>query len=400
MKNLGCPRIAVVLSHPIQHFCPQYESWSQHDEWDIRVFFASSAGLETYEDPDYGKEIVWENVELNFPHTFLNEGEVRPINPGLDAPKLESRLADYEPDAVIVYGYAQKLQRRALQWGYERRGVNTLMFSDAEGRQSRAWYRRVAKRALLPIFIYRKVDGFLTVGDANENYHSKYGARPDRLFRLSYPIDRDTYEEAYRNREALSARAREKHDVGKDAFVCSVVGKFVSWKRQKDLIDALRHIGEDDRDVVAFIIGSGEREDRLKQRAERLRGNRVIFPGFVKPDALPKYYAASDAYVHTSSVEPHSVAISESIYMGCPVVLSDRCGSYGPNDDVQPGRNGFVYECGDTMALANEIHRLARNLTLQDRFSQASRNFAVQAQRKSHGEGLRTALTGVGLLSP
>ena len=198
MSTSGRPQIAVVLSHPIQHFCPQYESWNQHDEWDIKVFFASSTGLETYKDPDYGKEIAWENVELNFPHTFLNEGEVRPINPGLDAPNLESHLGDYAPDVVIVYGYIQKLQRRALTWANEHKEVRSLMISDSEDRHSRAWYKQIAKRALLPAFIYHKVDGFLTVGDANEDYHLKYGARPDRLFRLSYPIDRDTYEEASR----------------------------------------------------------------------------------------------------------------------------------------------------------------------------------------------------------
>jgi glycosyltransferase involved in cell wall biosynthesis len=58
---------------------------------------------------------------------------------------------------------------------------------------------------------------------------------------------------------------------------------------------------------------------------------------------LPAYYAVSDVYIHPPSIEPHSIAMSEAIYVGCPVVLSDRCGSFGPTDDVREGINGFVY---------------------------------------------------------
>jgi glycosyltransferase involved in cell wall biosynthesis len=396
MTSANRPRVAVVLSHPIQHFCPQYTSWAQYEDWEIRVFFASSAGVEAYTDPDYGEEIEWEGIDLDFPHQFLNDGEVLPIDPQLDAPDLETHLGAYNPDVLVMHGYIQKLQRRALHWGYES-DVTVLMFSDSEQRQHRPWYKRLAKKLVLPSYIYRKIDGFLTVGDANEDYHLNYGARPDQLFRLSYPIDRDFYDASYGDREALGQEIRGAYDVSPDAAVFSVVGKLVPWKRQKDLIDALaRH--DASQDVVAFIIGSGEREDMLKRRAGRLDAHRVVFTGFVQPTELPKYYAASDAYVHPSSVEPHSVAISEAVYMGCPAVISDRCGSYGPNDDVQIGRNGFVYPCGDTRTLAHNLERLASSPGLKQRMGKASHRFAVQAQEKSHGEGLRAALTFFGHL--
>jgi glycosyltransferase involved in cell wall biosynthesis len=394
--STSSPRVAVVLSNPIQHFCPQYTSWAQHDDWEIKVFFASSAGVEAYTDPDYGEEIAWEGIDLDFPHQFLNDGEVLPINPQIDAPDLEQHLNAFDPDVLVMYGYIQKLQRRALHWGAGR-DTTVLMFSDSEQRQHRPWCKRLAKKLVLPSYIYRKIDGFLTVGDANEDYHLHYGARPDQLFRLSYPIDRDFYDASYEDREALGREIRDAYDISADAAVFSVVGKLVPWKRQKDLIDALAHI-DPSQDVVAVIVGSGEQEEALKRRAERLDVHRVVFTGFVQPTELPKYYAASDAYVHPSSVEPHSVAISEAIYMGCPAVISDRCGSYGPNDDVQIGRNGFVYGCGDTRALARDLERLATSPDLRRRMGDASHCFAVQAQEKSHGEGLRAALTFFGHL--
>ena len=75
-------------------------------------------------------------------------------------------------------------------------------------------------------------------------------------------------------------------------------------------------------------------------------------------------YCAADVYVHCSDNEPHSLAITEAIYCGLPVVLSDRCGSYGPTDDVQPGINGFVYRCGDVSDLSRCIVTRSKNMSM------------------------------------
>lgn len=392
---MNTPRIAVTISHPIQHFCPQFNSWSAEDAWNIKVFFASKAGLETYEDEGFQEEIKWPELEMNFPHAFLNQGRVEPINHQLDAPELEHELQDYSPDVLITYGYVQKYQRRAQCWGASN-DVPVLMFSDSETRQARSIFKKILKKMTLP-FHYRNIDGFLTVGDSNEDYHQQYGARPDQLYRLSYPIDRDFYETCYERKDEYRKTIRKNFDIAPDAFVCGMVGKLIGRKRQKDLIRALKHL-DSQKQCVALIVGSGEMKQELAEEAEKVIGHRVILTGFVDHRELPKYYAAMDTYVHASSLEPHSVAISEAIYMGCPVVLSDRCGSYGPADDVRPGYNGFVYSCGDSATLAEKLSALAKNPQLRRDFSDSSRSFARRAQRKSHGEGLKAALTDLGLL--
>ena len=91
------------------------------------------------------------------------------------------------------------------------------------------------------------------------------------------------------------------------------------------------------------------------------------------------------------------VAISEAVYMGCPVVLSDRCGSYGPTDDVQVGRNGSVFPCGNVRALAAAIATIAADATLARDMADASREHGTQSQRRAHGTGLTAALRAAGL---
>jgi predicted hydrolase (HD superfamily) len=73
------------------------------------------------------------------------------------------------------------------------------------------------------------------------------------------------------------------------------------------------------------------------------------------------------------------------------VVLSDRCGSYGPTDDVQPGINGFVYRCGDVSDLSRCIvHALEEHV--HARMGEASSRIGRAHQALAHGAGLVQAL--------
>lgn len=385
------PRLAVVVSHPIQHFCPQYASWAANPEVDLCVFFASSAGLRAYEDKNFGRTVKWEGLDVNaFAHSFLDGDPPRPLGLKLDAPELDARLDDFSPDAVLIYGYAMPLQRRALRWA-RRNHRKTIFLSDSELRHHRPLHRRLAKTAFLRRYL-RHFDVFTTVGDANEEYYRTYGVPMERFVRMPFPIDVRSYEASRGDRQRLRVEARVRYGIADDDIVVSMAGKFVSWKRQRDLVAMLDHLGDSPQRIVVLLIGSGAEEATLRAMAERQTRHRVIITGFVQPTELPGLYAASDVYAHVAEKEPHSLAISEAVYMGLPVVLSDRCGSYGPTDDVQVGRNGFVYPCGDTRALASLVARLAAAPDLRASMGHASTAHGTHAQRLSHGEGIAAAM--------
>jgi glycosyltransferase involved in cell wall biosynthesis len=393
-RDRARPRVAIVVSHPIQHFCPQYASFAKSEDFEIRVFFGSSSGARPYEDKNFGLTIRWEALDLDgFPHEFLND-EAIPPSANLDAPNLDERLRAFDPQAVLLYGYNQRLSRRALRAG-QRLGARILMFSDGELRQRRSLAVRVAKRLLLPRYL-RSVGAFLTTGDANDEYYRHYGVPAGRLIRAPYPIDRARYERARVTAADDRAKIRRELGVPDDSLLCLVVGKLVDWKRQGDVVAMLSQPGMEGARVV--LIGTGRDEQRLRQQAERVAPDRVRFAGFVQPVDLPRYYAACDVYIHPSEREPHSVAVSEAVFMGCPIVISDRCGSYGSTDDVQPGRNGFVYRCGDVTGLVMAVRRLGANGVLRKRFAAASRTIGTHNQMLSHGDGLVSALACVGLI--
>jgi glycosyltransferase involved in cell wall biosynthesis len=351
-------RLAIVVSHPIQHFCPLYRAWAASKHWHIRVFFASRAGAEPYFDANFGRQVNWNSLGLDrFEHEFLNGDRMPPINRNIDAVSLDAALSSFDPYAVLSYGYNQRLQRRAQSWA-SRHGRQLLFFSDAESRHHRPLWQRLAKQVLLPRLL-KPIDRFITVGDANEEYYRQFGVPATKFVRGPFPIDRDAYATAHALRAELRRSTRESLGIGEAEFVAAIVGKLVSWKRQGDLIEAMGRM--DGAPAVALVIGSGATLAGLRHLAARQGRNRTVFAGFVDAHALAAYYAAADVYVHASSKEPHSLAVSEAAFMGLPVVVSDRCGSYGTDDDVRPGVNGLVYRCGDVDALRRLLSWLRDN---------------------------------------
>ncbi len=381
MKNRT--KVALVVSHPIQHFCPQYVSFSKIEGVDFKVFFASTLGLKKYMDPNFKREISWGNLRLEeFNHVFLNDGKVITSDEKIDAPDLDDALKGFGPEVVIIYGYFQKLQRRAHRWA---RTNNTSLayISDSELRHKRNPLRELVKYPFLRNF-FSGISHFLSVGDANEAFYRKYGVGKDRIVRMHFPIDISLYESCFDRKQELSRAIRTKFGIAESELIIAVVGKLASWKNQGHIIEAMKILEAEGFLLHLFVIGSGQTENELHELAASLKQSKVHFPGFVNIDELPSYYSATDIYVHPASLEPHSIAVSEAIYMGCPVILSNTCGSYGPTDDVQEGINGYIFEFGNIAELARTIKRLAQDEATRLSFGKASHNRSVGFQQRAH----------------
>jgi glycosyltransferase involved in cell wall biosynthesis len=389
------PHIAVVVSHPIQHFCPQYASLAKSTLWTLKVFFASTIGAEAYVDAALQMEIQWSNLYLDeFAHEFLND-QPKLSTRHLDAPSIGNNLAEFSPEVVIIYGYAQRFARRARLWA---KGNGCLIYyiSDSETHRRESFLRRGLKSSFIPR-LFRSIDRFLSVGNSNEFYYARQGVTTQRITRMNFPIDVRLYDRAFERRAEIRSEMRATLGWDESIPIASIVGKLIDIKRQRDAIAAMSVLRRK-CEIRLIIIGSGPNESILRRYADEVAPDTVHFAGFIPPDELPKYYAASDLYLQTSEYDRHSLAVSEAIYMGLPVIVSSTCGSYGPHDDVQPGRNGFVYPLGDVSKLVDLVYQLSQDPIRRQTFAVASREYALAAQRRAHGKFLEEALVADGLL--
>lgn len=384
------PKLAIIVSHPIQHFCPQYSSWERLKAANLRVFFASRHGLDSYYDANFQQQIQWQGVRLEFPHVFLPGAKTRDLGARLDCPEVLDAMEEYDPDIVLVYGYAQPLQRRVMAWAKANKKWLVLI-GDSELHQLRPILRKLAKRVVLPR-VLRKVDMFLTVGDSNEAYYRSYGVPDDKMIRTCFPIDIEMFDEVFSKRSVFRERLRAVLGIPDDHLVVLSVGKFVTWKRQGDLVQVANRMRLSTDKITVVLAGTGPESENLHSLVEHSGAGGVIFAGFVPPEELAHYYAASDVYVHCASVEPHSLAVSEAIYMGLPALVSHRTGSYGPTDDVRIGLNGFVFQCGDTQALERVLRSLANDRVTRDAFGAESRRIGLRNQALAHREAIAQVL--------
>ena len=376
-------RVALVVSHPIQHFCPQYVSFAKNKEVVFKVFFGSALGSKKYYDPNFKKEISWDNLNLDqFDHCFLNGELALPSDGKLDAPSLDGELQIFKPLVVIIYGYYQKIQRRAHRWALKN-NVKLAYIADSELRHKRNKWKEFAKYFFIKNY-FSKIDYFLSVGDANEEFYRHYGVDRNKMIRMHFPIDVLQFEARFAERVSLRSAIRERYHVKENQLILSVVGKLVPWKNQDHIIDAMQVLEKEGIYVCLFILGSGEMLETWKVKSQLLKSSVVHFTGFVSPEELVAYYAATDIYVHPASIEPHSIAISEAIYMGCPVVISDRCGSYGETDDLQIGKNGYIFEFGSINDLAGKLMILTKDSEKRKNFSSYSHEVSLLTQRISH----------------
>jgi glycosyltransferase involved in cell wall biosynthesis len=387
-------RLAIVVSHPIQHFVPLYRALAASGDVQQCVFFASRVGLDRYYDEEMQTEIAWKiDLLSDYRHVFLPGAAAATRGDQLAKldPELAQNLADFDPDTVMVYGYSMAIARRAARWANDNRR-RLIMISDSELREPRSLLKQIAKQFVVR-WHYRRVDAFLAVGDENARYYRHYGAPPERIFRSPFTIDETSYRDAATKREMARAELIERHQLPDNALLALFVGKLSNRKRPQDLIEAVARLrGQTTRPIYALLAGGGELGDELAAQV-KLEGVPAHLLGFINVDVLPMLYAGSDVLVHTSQADPHPLVCSEAACIGLPMVLSDRVGAEGPTDIARRGENAFVYECGNVSALAAILADLAENPALLADYGMRSREIFEQQSMTASVAGIIDAMT-------
>jgi glycosyltransferase involved in cell wall biosynthesis len=376
-KETFKPRVAIVVSHPIQHFCPLYEALSSDGRLDITVVFGSLKGLEDYFDRDFARVVNWGYGAIGgFKWQVLGASEGRSYSSFYRTVQAVARaLRGLKPDAVVVYGYSDRRSLAAALWA-KVNGAKVLAIGDSELLHKRGFTKRCLKQMVVRLWL-RCVDTVLTCGDQNELYYQHYGFSRPRMTRSPIPIDEERYRTALERAPAHRQELRRRLGIPADAILCLNVGKMVSWKGQADLIRALAATAY--ANLWLCLVGDGPDRQRLEGLAAALQiRRRVVFAGFVKPTDLPPYYIASDLYVHPSLVDHHPLSITEAIFCGLPVITSDRVGSVGETDDVQAGRNGWVVPAGNWRRLAEMLSDVAARPEILNDASQCSLRISRQ----------------------
>ncbi len=365
-------RLAVAISHPIQHFAPWHREIAKIKEVDLRVFFCCDWGVASYLDSEFGVPVCWDTPLLEgYPYEFLPIAR-RPRRMSFwqfDNPGVEKALERFAPDVVQVFGYAHRTNWRVSSWTSRQRKP-LLLFSDSNLRAAKAVWKRLLKAVVVRKF-YSRVDGALFVGDNNRAYHRHYGLPDERLFPGAYPIGRSQLLAAVPDRERARRRVRERLRIPTDAFVVMFCGKYSPRKSPLDLVAAAHTAFQNGIPVWALLVGEGSERSAIEEYCRGKRVRNAVLTGFVNQSSMPEHYVAADALAVTSSYDPHPLVVTEGACLGLPAIVSDRVGCIGADDTARPGVSALVYPWGNRERLKEAIVSLYQDRPLYERMSAA-----------------------------
>jgi L-malate glycosyltransferase len=159
------------------------------------------------------------------------------------------------------------------------------------------------------------------------------------------------------------------------------ISTFRPIKRILDCIEALARLremesGSDSQFRVKLVMcGDGpERADAEKLAAQRGVADFVQFVGKQPQSEIRDYLSIADLFLLPSQSESFGLSALEA--MACEVpVIATRVG--GIPELIEDGRCGFLFEIGDTNAMAEAAQRLLNDEVLHKQFSKRGREIAV-----------------------
>jgi len=153
---------------------------------------------------------------------------------------------------------------------------------------------------------------------------------------------------------ADEAAARAALGLAADDLVVGVVAALRPEKSHETLLDAAAALAGRHPRLRVVLLGSGEREQALRDRATALGiGGRTQFAGF--RDDVARLLPGLDVKALTSVQETFPVSVLEAMAAARPVVMTDPP---GVPEIVVDGETGYRVPVGDAGALAGRLDQL------------------------------------------
>lgn len=390
-----CPyRLAYLVSHPIQYQAPLLRYLSEQPELSLKVFFLSDLSTRNYFDSGFGARIQWDVPLLDgYDYEFLPAvGRTDRLNFWVPFSWGLRQAIRQGFDAVWIHGYAHQANLRTVLIA-KQSGLKVFLRGESNLRSSkRGVVKRLLKEcALRPLF--RSIDGFLSIGEANTAYYRHYSVPQEKIFPMPYAVDNQFFQT--QSRAASSRREEFRSSLGLDPgrSVILYASKLVSWKRPRDLWMAYKLLSKDGKkEPSPYLIFVGEGDERAALEAETRRTGwlSVKFLGFRNQTELPAFYDLCDVFVLPSEHEPWGLVVNEVMNGKRPVIVSDQVGAAA--DLVHHGETGFVYPIGDVDALATCLRTIVKNPDLARIIGERARTRVSLYDFTTDWQGLHLAL--------
>lgn len=363
-------RLAIITTHPIQYYAPIFKLLYQRGNIDINVFYTwGEKALHKY-DPGFNKTISWDIPLLDgYPYEWVENTATDPGShhfKGIINPGLTKQVETWQPDAILIYGWAYHSHLKAMR--HFKNKIPVLFRGDSTLLDETNWLKTTLKSVFLK-WIYRHVDHAFYVGTNNKAYFKKHGLKESQLTFAPHAIDNDRFAEP--KKEAMMLR--RQLGIRNGEILILFAGKLEDKKSPGLLLDAFLALNVND--IHLLFLGNGAWENRLKSKAENKKN--VHFIDFQNQSAIPAIYQSSDLFCLPSKGpgETWGLAVNEAMACGKAILVSDKVGC--ALDLVNENYNGLIFKSEDTNSLRSSLMELTKSRQLLQVYGEKSRD-AIQ----------------------
>ncbi|WP_163785691.1 glycosyltransferase family 4 protein [Myxococcus vastator] len=147
-------------------------------------------------------------------------------------------------------------------------------------------------------------------------------------------------------------------------------GRVDARKGVMELLDALRLLARDGREVRLLVSGIGPDLEAVRERVAALGlGDRVELTGHASYEDAPAVYRRGDLFVSPTYAEGFSNTLLEAMASGLPIVSTRVVGVV---DCLEDGRDALLVPPQDAPALAEAILRMLGDLELRRRLARTA----------------------------
>ncbi|MGV8879826.1 MAG: glycosyltransferase family 4 protein [Sphingobacteriaceae bacterium] len=360
-------RLAIISTHPIQYYAPVFQLLHQRKDIAIKVFYTWGEQSEQKFDPGFNKKIEWDIPLLDgYPFEWAINTAKDPGShhfTGIVNPHLIAQIKIWNPDALLVYGWAYQSHLQVLRYFKGKipvffRGDSTLLDRPLG---IKSWLKKH-----FITWVYQHVDHAFYVGDQNRKYFLAHGLRPDQLHFAPHAVDNNRFA-AVRSTEVDLLK---KHLRLTSTDVLVVFAGKLETKKDPEL---LQRTFTDLKfpNVHLLFVGNGVLEEKLK--ADSLGLKNIHFLNFQNQTDMPVVYQACDLFILPSSGpgETWGLAVNEAMACGKAILVSDKVGCAA--DLVKPGINGAVFKAGNLDSLKEKLTQLIAHPEKLKQFGTASK---------------------------
>ncbi len=315
---------------------------------DLKVFYTIGNTNSALYDAGFKRTIQWDIPLLEgYKYEFVENTAKKPNSNhfnGINNPKLINRVSAFNPDKILVYGWAHKSHFQLMR--YFKGKIEIWFRGDSTLLDEGTGLKNVMRKIFLT-YLYKHIDYAFYAGIANKAYFKKFGIKEKQLVFLPHAIDNQRFAE---NRSIESSVLRNQLNIKPNEILILFAGKLEEKKDPKLLLEAFLKL--DNKNTHLLFVGNGELESDLKfmvasaktETDQNTAASRIQFMNFQNQSQMPVIYQACDLFCLPSQGpnETWGLAVNEAMAAGKATLVSDKVGCAA--NLVKENTNGYIFE--------------------------------------------------------